>query len=551
MVRHPRESERPDGIDAAVAAVLDAGRDAVLLLDAGGSVIHGNANATEVFVRTLGDLAGTDAKQLLGAWPITPTTATEVEVELADGTTVPLELFAAPLNGSGVAAWAVTVRDRREQEQLQARLQEISDIDPLTGLANGRRFEIDAERELARASRYGGGALLVLGLDNFKHVNEALGYRSGDELLREIAAIVAERLREIDIAARHGGDRYAVVLTEVSVERARTIGEDLTRLIAERPFELEGQSVSIRASGGVVGLADGPGDVAEAMRWAEVAMARAKAMGGDRVLAFEAALLPDHEPALTWSERIRAALDGDRFVPHYQPILELSSGAVSSWELLIRMKGEGGEVIEPDSFIPTAERFGLIKDLDRWVVRAAVAAMAAHDDGDEEGFRLEINLSGKSIGDPAMLEEITNEISAADVDPHRFVFEVTETAAIANLEQAARFGRALIDLGCGFALDDFGTGFASFYYLKRLPLTHLKIDGDFIRGIATSPVDQLVVKAIVEIAGGMGLETIAEYVEDAETIVLLRELGVDYCQGFEIGRPEPPPPPDLVPPLPG
>lgn len=541
------ETDGPDGIGADLVAVLDASRDGMLLIDAAGTVLHANARAAEILGRPTEEIRAASPAELLGAWPVAESTASDANVH-RDGEAVQLEVFAGPVAGPGPAAWTVTIRNRREQEQLQARLQEINDIDPLTGLANGRRFEIDAERELARATRYGGGALLVIGLDNFKHVNEALGYRTGDELLRETAAVIAERLREIDIAARHGGDRYAIVLTEVSVERARAIGEELARLIAERRFELEGRSVSIRASGGVVGLANGPSDVAEAMRWAEVAMARAKAMGGDRVISFDTSLLPDHEPALTWSERIRAALDADRFVPHYQPILELSSGSVASWELLIRMKGEGDEVIEPNSFIPTAERFGLIKDLDRWVVRSAVAAMAARDDDGDDGFRLEINLSGKSIGDPAMLEEITSEVSSADVDPRRFVFEVTETAAIANLEQAARFGRALIDLGCGFALDDFGTGFASFYYLKRLPLTHLKIDGDFIRGIASSPVDQLVVRAIVEIAAGMGLETIAEYVEDAETIDLLRELGVDYCQGFEIGRPEPPPPPDLLPP---
>ncbi len=176
------------------------------------------------------------------------------------------------------------------------------------------------------------------------------------------------------------------------------------------------------------------------------------------------------------------------------------------------MRGDEGEMIPPDSFVPTAERFGLIQELDQWVVRNAIAAMRAHD---ERGLSLEINLSGKSIGDPEMLEAIRGEIDASGIDPRRLIFEVTETAAIANLEQAARFGRELLDLGCGFALDDFGTGFASFYYLKRLPLTHLKIDGDFIRGLSASPVDQLVVKAIVEIARGMELETIAEYVEDA------------------------------------
>ena len=248
---------------------------------------------------------------------------------------------------------------------------------------------------------------------------------------------------------------------------------------------------------------------------------------------------------MTWSERIRAALDSDSFIPHFQPILELSSGSVNSWEVLIRMRGDEGEMIPPDSFVPTAERFGLIQELDQWVVRNAIAAMRAHG---ERGLSLEINLSGKSIGDPEMLEAIRGEIDASGIDPRRLIFEVTETAAIANLEQAARFGRELLDLGCGFALDDFGTGFASFYYLKRLPLTHLKIDGDFIRGLSASPVDQLVVKAIVEIARGMELETIAEYVEDPGTIELLREFGVDYCQGFEVGPPAAPAPPDLVPP---
>jgi EAL domain-containing protein (putative c-di-GMP-specific phosphodiesterase class I) len=203
-------------------------------------------------------------------------------------------------------------------------------------------------------------------------------------------------------------------------------------------------------------------------------------------------------------------------------------------------------VVEPDSFVPTAERLGLIEELDLWVVRNAVEAMAAH--GDREGLSLELNLSGRSIGSPDMLERIVAEITSAEVDPRRLIFEVTETAAIANLEQAARFGRELLELGCGFALDDFGTGFASFYYLKRLPLTHLKIDGDFIRGLAASPVDQLVVRAIVEIAGGMGLKTIAEYVEDAPTLELLREFGVDYCQGYAIGPPAPPDPPDRMPP---
>jgi diguanylate cyclase (GGDEF)-like protein/PAS domain S-box-containing protein len=558
-------SDRFAGADASalVTGMLEAAPVGMLIADPRGAVLAGNRLAAEIFGVDPVALAGTPLATLLGGVDFETGGAGEIvagspngaatpgpgseprraTATRADGSEVAVEIWSAPIGASETLS--IAVRDASERDRIEDRLRELSDTDPLTGLANRRRLEADAERELARAARYGGGALLILGLDNFKRINEAFGYRHGDELLREIGAVITERIRETDVAARLSGDTFAVVLTEVSVERARSIGDDMLQMLGGHRFEPEGSPVMVAASGGVIGLADGPADVSEALSWAELAMRRAKAMGGGRIVAFEDSLLPERESGMTWSERIRAALDSDAFVPHFQPILELSSGSVNSWEVLIRMLGEEGEVIGPDSFVPTAERYGLIQELDRWVVRNAIAAMRAHD---ERGLSLEINLSGKSIGDPEMLSAIRSEIEASGVDPRRLVFEVTETAAIANLEQAARFGRELLDLGCGFALDDFGTGFASFYYLKRLPLTHLKIDGDFIRGLASSPVDQLVVKAIVEIADGMGLETIAEYVEDAATIELLREFGVDYCQGFEIGRPAAPQPPDLVPP---
>jgi EAL domain-containing protein (putative c-di-GMP-specific phosphodiesterase class I) len=201
------------------------------------------------------------------------------------------------------------------------------------------------------------------------------------------------------------------------------------------------------------------------------------------------------------------------------------------------MVGDDGETIAPGAFIDTAERFGLIGEIDRWVVKRAIHLLA--DERHDDQALLEVNLSGKSVGDRELPELIEREIELTGIDPSRLVFEITETAAIANMDQARAFAERLTRLGCRFALDDFGAGFSSFYYLKHLPLDYLKIDGDFIRTLTTSPTDQLVVKSMVDIARGMGMKTIAEFVEDAETAETLREMGVDYSQGYYHGRPQP------------
>jgi EAL domain-containing protein (putative c-di-GMP-specific phosphodiesterase class I) len=237
---------------------------------------------------------------------------------------------------------------------------------------------------------------------------------------------------------------------------------------------------------------------------------------------------------LARADQIRRALAEDRFVLHWQPIVELASGVATQYELLLRMLGEDGSLIAPGEFIEVAERFGLIGEIDRWVVRRAIGLLA-----ELPGVRLEVNISGGSVGDHSIPELVEREITALGVDPGRLVFEITETSAIADMEQARAFAERLTRLGCRFALDDFGAGFSSFHYLKYLPLDYLKIDGDFIRGLAHSPTDQLVVKAMVDIARGMGMKTIAEFVEDAETVAMLRRLGVDYSQGYHHGRPEP------------
>jgi EAL domain-containing protein (putative c-di-GMP-specific phosphodiesterase class I) len=239
-----------------------------------------------------------------------------------------------------------------------------------------------------------------------------------------------------------------------------------------------------------------------------------------------------------WLERLRRALRGDLFVLHYQPIVSLADGVVSHYEALLRLADvPGGALVAPGSFLPAAERYGLIRDIDRMVIEK-VAALLGGEHG-EDGVSVAVNLSALSVTDGGMLAHIERQLALHGVDPERLVIEVTETAAISNMERAKTFCAGVQALGCAIALDDFGAGFGSFQYLKHLPFRYLKIDGDFIRGLTGSPKDQLVVKALVGLARGMGRSTIAEFVGDEPTLELLRSYGVDYAQGFEVGRPHP------------
>jgi EAL domain-containing protein (putative c-di-GMP-specific phosphodiesterase class I) len=238
----------------------------------------------------------------------------------------------------------------------------------------------------------------------------------------------------------------------------------------------------------------------------------------------------------SWLDRIRTALDDDGFVLYAQPIRDLHTGQIPQHELLLRMRGEGGDVIAPAAFLPLAERFGLAPEIDRWVVGQAIGLLAEDPGGD---ISLEVNLSGPSLNDTGLLRLIETEVARTQVDPRRLTFEITETAAVANIPLARRFAERLMQLGCRFALDDFGSGFGSFYYLKHLPFDFLKIDGEFVSGALTSRTDQLVIEAVVRIARGLGKRTIAEFVSSPELEAFMREQGVDYAQGFEVGAPVP------------
>jgi EAL domain-containing protein (putative c-di-GMP-specific phosphodiesterase class I) len=278
----------------------------------------------------------------------------------------------------------------------------------------------------------------------------------------------------------------------------------------------------------------------EVLAAADMAMYEAKDSGRDRAVTFS----PDSEGQAerrqrsSWIDRIHQALEQDLFVLHAQPILDIGKDEVSQYEVLLRMKGEDGELIPPGAFLGVAERFGLVQSIDRWVVSRAVALM---DEllGHGEEVRLEVNLSGRSVDDRELPNMIRRELDGSSVDPDNLVLEITETALISNMDDARKFAEILSRVGCRFALDDFGAGFGSHYYLKHLPLNYLKIDGDFIRSLPTSMTDQLMVKAMVQVAKGLGMKTIAEFVENEDTILFLKQYGVDFAQGFHIGRPAP------------
>jgi len=272
----------------------------------------------------------------------------------------------------------------------------------------------------------------------------------------------------------------------------------------------------------------------------DVAMYAAKEAGRDRARVYQAPDAPwePTEASLSWSDRIRAALEEDRLTLYAQPIVELRGGTVSQYELLLRMIDEDGKLLPPNAFLPSAERSGLIEDLDAWVTTQAIhlidrEARAGRD------LRLEVNLSGRTLGSSQLTGAIEAHLAETSIDPASLIFDVTETAAVVNMEEAKEFASTLAGLGCRFALDDFGAGFGSFYYLKYLPLDYLKIDGDFIAHLVRNPTDQAVVKAIVELARQLDMATIAEFVGDERTIALLRDYGVDHVQGYHVGRPQP------------
>jgi len=433
------------------------------------------------------------------------------------------------------------LQDIEERKRYEGELGYLVEHDPLTGLLNRRGFVRELEHQMAYSRRYGkGGAVLFLDLDDFKRINDTLGHNTGDEVISELARVVQKRLRETDVFARLGGDEFAVLLPDAVVGDAETVSASLLEAVREGCGLPLGDGRRVTVSVGITRFCEPGHDLTaeDILVDADVAMYTAKDAGKDRAVVANAVSRGHTRSRLTWAERVRRAVNDDLFELYCQPIVDLASDSISQWELLLRLPGEGGEVILPARFLYTAERSGLIVEIDSWVLREAIRLIGEQRDAGRE-VRLGVNLSGRSVGDAGLVGLIERELEARAIDPALLVLELTETAAIANMDRARGFATRLRALGCGFALDDFGAGFGSFYYLKHIPFNYVKIDGEFIQNLPTSSTDQLIVDSIVQMSKGLGTATIAEFVGDGETVRVLKAHGVDYAQGYHLGKPRP------------
>ena len=465
-----------------------------------------------------------------------------------DGKEYSVRDSAAPIwDRGGVAIGAVLVfKDVTQLRGMEREMVYLASHDGLTGLINRREFEARLKRAIrgARAERRH-HVLLYLDLDEFKVVNDTCGHLVGDEMLKQITALLRSRVRRSDILARLGGDEFGVLLEDCPPDQARQIAEEMRRTVHEFRFCWRDQIFEVGVSIGLVLINADSGDLAQVLSAADAACYVAKDSGRNRVHEYEIddTLVAERYGEMQWIHRIHRAFEDKRFRLFYQLIQPLGDGSSERdllCEVFIRMLDSAGKIIEPSAFIVAAERYHLIGSLDRWVVRTAFNALAEAQRREwSRPVLFAINLSGQSLGEESFLAYVVEELEKSRVDPRRICFEITETTAISKLDAAMRFISMLKTKGCRFILDDFGSGLSSFAYLRDLQVDFLKIDGEFVQNMLEDRVKRAMVESINQIGHVMGLQTIAEWVESRQTLEALKELGVDYAQGFWLCRPQP------------
>ena len=439
------------------------------------------------------------------------------------------------------------VETRRAHRTAEATIRHMAYHDALTGLTNRHDFEIRLSRAIfsAREQRTE-HALLYLDLDQFKIVNDTCGHVAGDELLKQLSIVLHEPVRERDTLARIGGDEFGVLMEDCHLEKASEIAEQLLQTVRDFRFSWQKKTFALGVSIGMVIISDDGKTMAEILSAADMACYAAKDKGRNRIQIYrdDDSVVQQRHGEMQWLNLTSQALRENRFVLHRQYILPLvnSDTGEKYFEFLVRMVSEDGELILPGAFIPAAERYGLMSELDRWVINAAFEYLAKQfsKTGTVAKPALSfINLSGASLSDEKFFSYISEKLIEYEIPQGMICFEITETATIANLKSAVKFINKIKDAGCLFALDDFGSGMSSFSYLKTIPADFLKIDGAFVRDMLLDPMDTAIVEAINKIGHVAGLRTIAEYVETSATIEKLRTIGVDYAQGYGIEAPAP------------
>lgn len=529
--------------------------EAVIRTDAEGRLNYMNAAAERLTGCTMAEAQGAPLGSLFAIVDETSRETRPIEGSIGEGfalerhllvrrdsTTVSVSIIGAPLHSEGRVSGAVLVlHDLTSEQEFVARLSWQASHDALTGLANRREFESSLDAALGRLAGQGGQcSLMFLDLDQFKIVNDTCGHAAGDQLLKQTTELLKENLGDRDVLARLGGDEFAVLLIDCSDHVASQIAERLRQAVEELRFAWNDRSFGISVSIGLAHITEET-SAEETLRAADLACYIAKEKGRNRVQVYHPsdAELVERIGEMGWIERIRKGLDEQRFCLFAQEIraLKTDEPEKSHVELLLRLRDEAGRLVGPSSFMPAAERYGLMPSIDRWVVKNALQLLA-----NRRGSLIAtcaINLSSAIFGDEDFVDYVQRQFRTHQVPPGIVCFEITETNAIANIANAKRLIKALQALGCRFSLDDFGSGMSSFAYLKQLPVDYVKIDGSFVREVQGSDVDRAMVEMIVQVTEVAGKKCIAEFVESEDILDTLRKVGVDYAQGYAVGEPQP------------
>ncbi len=464
----------------------------------------------------------------------------------ADGAEHGIELSAAPLFGQrgDVEGAVVLLHDVTELRGIARQMSYQASHDALTGLVNRHEFErrLNDALETARSGRQT-HVLCYLDLDRFKAVNDTSGHMAGDAMLREVAALVKDAVRDSDTVARIGGDEFALLLTGCPLEKAIQISQDVASVIREFRFVWKDKIFQIGVSIGLVEIGRESAGADEVMAAADSACYVAKSQAAGQVHVYSAVdeVTARQRGEIHWLQRLQHALREGRFLLYTQQILASPPGSQRgpALEVLVRLIGDDGGIIAPGEFLKAAERYRLMPMVDRWVVQTALAALGRGALRIPPGRSLAINISGQTLGDNGFLEFVVDCLDSTGVLPQQVCFEVTEASVVANLDHARRFIGVLHGMGCGFALDDFGSGLGSFTNLKNLPMDYLKIDGAYMRNLGQDSVNQAMVGAMIKLARTLNFAVIAEQVEDQATLSTAQRMGVDYVQGYAVSRPEP------------
>ncbi len=456
-----------------------------------------------------------------------------------------IELAVAPLRDAAgdLSGTVITLRDVSDLRGLTRQMSYQASHDALTGLVNRREFERRLEEALESAHGAGQrGVLCYLDLDRFKAVNDECGHAAGDGMLREVSALLKDAVRDSDTVGRLGGDEFGMLLVGCPLEKARQIADDVVRAVADYRFVWKDKIFNIGVSVGLVEISRESGSLEDLLGAADSACYVAKKQGGHvQVYSARDEAAARGRGEIHWLQQLQGALKEGRFELHAQPIVAVDPAGVSGpgLEVLLRMRDENGVMVTPAEFMRAAERYRLMPHVDRWVVQTALAALGRGAVRLPPGRSLCINLSGQTLGDAGFLEFVVDCLDRTAVAPDRVCFEVTENSVITNIEHARRFIGVLHGMGCQFALDDFGRGLSSFANLKNLSLDYLKIDGYFIRNLASDTVNQAMVTAMIKLARSLNFRVIAEHVEDMSALDSARRMGVDFVQGYQVGRPQP------------